>query len=379
MIAATVAMAVKWIRVPYSVALVIVGLIIGVFHILPPIQMTPDLILLVFLPPLLFEASWNLPFKELKMSVVPISVLATLGVLISTIVSAGILCWFTHLDFKFALLLGAMVAATDPISVLAIFKQLRVDYRLSVLVEGESLLNDGTAVVLFKLILAAVVAGASISPASVIINSTIMITGGVLLGLAIGWIASKISMYFDDHLLETMLTTVVAYGAYLLAELIGVSGVIAVVIAGIVVGNYASKISMSKDTRLAVDAFWEYAAFAVNSLVFLLIGLQVKLDLLIRHGQLICIGILAVLVARALVVYGLCPFLTSKIYPINGKWRHVLFWGALRGSLSMAMALSLPENLPMREAIVISTFGIVLFTLLIPGLTMEPLIKRLKP
>jgi len=271
-----------------------------------------------------------------------------------------------------------VVAATDPISVLSIFKQQNVDGRLSTLVEGESLFNDGTAVVLFRLLLASVIAGSTASPVGTLFSFVIVVAGGLLIGLLIGFLACKVTSLFDDHLLETMLTTIVAYGSYLLSESIGVSGVIAVVVAGMVFGNFGSRTGMSATTRIAVDSFWEYAAFAVNSLVFLLIGLQVKLDLLLKYSPIIGVGILAVLVSRAVIVYGLCPLLSSKKNPLPYSWRHVLFWGGLRGSLSMAMALSLPNNFPMRETVVISTFGIVLFTLLIPGLSVEPLIKRLR-
>ncbi len=170
---------------------------------------------------------------------------------------------------------------------------------------------------------------------------------------------------------------VTAYGAYLLAEQIHVSPVIAVVAAGIVVGNYGSRMGMSATTRLAVNSFGEYAAFLVNSLLFLLIGLQVQVPLLLKHAQLIGLGVLAVFVARLLVVYGICPFVSTDRLPIPDKWRHMMFWGGLRGALVMALAPSLPLTFPDREAIINMTFGVVLFTLLVPGLTMEPLVRFL--
>jgi len=178
-------------------------------------------------------------------------------------------------------------------------------------------------------------------------------------------------------LLEITLTMVTAYGGFLLATHLKVSPVITVVAAGIVVGNYGSRSGMSATTRLAVNSFWEYAAFLVNSLLFLLIGLQVQMQLLFKHAQLIGFGVLAVFVARLLVVYGICPFISTQRLPIPDKWRHLMFWGGLRGALVMALALSLPLSFPEREAIINMTFGVVLFTLLVPGLTMEPLVRLL--
>jgi CPA1 family monovalent cation:H+ antiporter len=222
-----------------------------------------------------------------------------------------------------------------------------------------------------------VLAGSQFSVANTAGNFFFVVLGGALLGAVLGYIASRITTAFDDHLLEITLTMVTAYGCYLVAEQLHVSAVIAVVAAGIVVGNYGSRTGMSSTTRLAVNSFWEYAAFLVNSLLFLLIGLQVQMPLIVKHGQIIALGVLAVFVARLLVVYGICPFVSTERLPIPDKWRHLMFWGGLRGALVMALALSLPLTFPDREVIINMTFGVVLFTLLVPGLTMEPLVRLL--
>lgn len=378
LLSSVVAIVTKWIRLPYSIALVIVGLFIGVFHWLPVVTMTPELILLIFLPALLFEASWNLHAETLRSSVKPVAVLATVGVFLSALIVGMALHVMTGLDFKLALLFGAMLSATDPISVLSLFKRLRVNKRLHTVLEGESLLNDGTAVALFRVLLASIVVGADLSWTRIGIDFLIITAGGTLVGAAIGMLASKVTEYFDDHLLETTLTVLVAYGSYLLAEQLRVSSVIGVLVAGFIMGNFGSKRGMSAATRLAVDSFWEYAAFIAESLVFLLIGMQIKFPLLVKYWPFIAAGIAAILIARIVIIYSLIPLVSDKNHPIPLSWRHLLFWGGLRGSLCMAMALSLPSNFPERELLVVTTFGVALFTLLVPGLTMEPLVKGLK-
>lgn len=377
LVASATAVVIKWVRVPYSVALVIAGLAIGLSGMIPPITMTPELVLLIFLPALLFEASWNLDIKALRRNWRSIGILATLGVVVCMLGVAAILHFTGGVEIHTALLFGAMVSATDPVSVIALFRQMGIDKRLTMILEGESLLNDGTAVVLFKLVLALVISGNQLSPPQMVYDFVLVVFGGAALGAALGYIASRVTTAFDDHLLEITLTMITAYGSYLAAEHLHVSPVIAVVAAGVVVGNYGSHTGMSPSTRLAVNSFWEYAAFLVNSLLFLLIGLQVKIPLLLKHGEIIASGVLAVVVARLLVVYGICPFVSTSKLPIPDKWRHLMFWGGLRGALVMALALSLPLSIPDREVLINMAFGVVLFTLLLPGLTMEPLVRIL--
>lgn len=377
LVASATAVVIKWVRVPYAVALVIAGLIIGLSKVLPPVSMTPELVLLIFLPALLFEASWNLELKSLRRDWLPITVLATVGVVVCMLAVASILHFSGGMNILTALLFGAMVSATDPVSVIALFRQMGIDKRLTMILEGESLFNDGTAVVMFQMMLALTITGAQFSFVNTVGSFCLVVFGGAFFGAVIGYVASRITSAFDDHLLEITLTMVTAYGSYLIADYFHVSSIIAVVAAGIVVGNYGSRTGMSVTTRLAVNSFWEYAAFLVNSLLFLLIGLQVQLPLMLKHANLIGLGVLAVFAARLLVVYGICPFVSTARLPIPDKWRHLMFWGGLRGALVMALALSLPLTFPDREIIINMTFGVVLFTLLVPGLTMEPLVRIL--
>ena len=382
LVASAVAMAAKWVRVPYTLLLVIVGLVISPMHFLPPVHVSPELILLIFLPSLLFEAAWNLRLNHLRENLLPILMLAVPGVLISVSVVGAVLHWGAGLGWSAALLFGSMISATDPVSVLALFKRLGLPQRLRTIVEGESLLNDGTAVVVFRILLGVVGATSAATPSGLALHSfrefALVMFGGIAIGATVGIISLTVTSYFDDHLLEITLTTIAAYGSYLLAETLHVSPVIAVLAAGLIIGNYGRRVGMSPTTQMAVNSFWEYAAFVVNSLVFLLIGLEVQTSMLIENIGLIAWAIVALLASRVVAVYAMVALTNRFTKPLPLGWQHVLVWGGLRGSLSIALALSLPSTLADRERIVVATFGAVIFSLLAQGLTISPLLKWLK-
>ena len=382
LVASGVAMLAKRVRVPYTLMLVIVGLVISPMHFLPVVHISPELILLIFLPALLFEAAWNLKIQRLRENLLPILTMATAGVGVAVGVIGLILHYGIGLAWPSALLFGAMISATDPVSVLALFKKLGLPPRLTTIVEGESLFNDGTAVVVFRIILGIAAGTTQLSGADLLVNSirelSLVILGGVAVGAIIGIVTSTLTSYFDDHLLEITLTTIAAYGSFLLAEGLHVSPVIAVLIAGLVLGNFGRDKGMSPTTQVAVNSFWEYAAFVVNSLVFLLIGLEIQLSMLIENLTSISWAVLAMLLARAAAVYGLNPITNRLGEGMSFRGQHVLFWGGLRGSLSIALVLSLPRGLPDRSLLVTMIFGAVIFSLLVQGLTVSPLLKWLR-
>jgi monovalent cation:H+ antiporter, CPA1 family len=385
-VAAIIAMLAKRLRIPYTVSLVLGGLLLGVIQlpILSPLQpghrpdwLTPDVILILFLPALVFEGSVKLEVRELLRNSVPLLLLANVGVLLAALVTGYLVHWLIGLPVLIALLFGCIISATDPISVLAIFKDLRVDKRLSLIMEGESLLNDGTAVVLFGILFGAIVAEKLTVPKG-IEQYFLAVAGGAVLGSALGYLASRITGTVDDPQIEITLTTILAYGSYLLAFHLHLSGVIATASAGLMLGNFGAKRGMSAGTRTAMQSFWEYISFVMNSLVFLLIGLEIHVRELIHNWASVLLAIGAVTLGRALSVYLLVPLSNRFAEKIPLRWQHVAVWGGLRGALALALALSLTTALPYREQILNLTFGVVIFSILVQGLTIKPLVRMLK-
>jgi len=375
LIASLVAIAVRRLRIPYTVALVVVGLLIT-FQSPLEIELTPELILALFVPPLVFEAAFHLNIRELERNLPGVLLLAVPGVILTTLIVGGVLMLGKTLSLPMALVFGALIAATDPVAVVALFRSLGVPKRLSVLIEGESLFNDGTAIVIFNLMLAVVLTGRFNLVTSIASFLSISV-GGAVVGLVLGWMISRLIARVDDYLIETTLTTVLAFGSYLIAEQLHFSGVLAVVAAGLVNGNIGPQ-GMSPTTRIVLFNFWENMAFLANSLIFLLIGLQVSIPALLAAWQPVLWAILAVLVARLVVVYGLSWVVKRVAEPIPFKWQHVLNWGGLRGAICLALALSLPATLGSeRDLLRVMAFGVVLFTLLVQSTTMRTLTRWL--
>jgi CPA1 family monovalent cation:H+ antiporter len=357
--------------------LVIVGLGLA-FVDVRLVDLSPELILSIFLPPLLFEAAWNLKWSELKQELLAICLYAVFGVMLAI---AGIALGLNQLagvSLTTALLIGASLSATDPVSVIALFRELGVGSRLSSLMEGESLFNDGMAVVAFSFLVALPLGTADLSIQLAVIAFVRVVGIGIAMGCLIGFGISYLTQRFDLPLVEQSITLVSAYGTYLVIEDLGGSGVIGVVTMGLILGNFGSRIGMNPRTRIIVSEFWEFLAFFVNSIVFLLIGDQIRFNILGQNFGIIAITLITMLVTRAIALYSLSAlsnrFSESKV---SLKDQTVLLWGGLRGSVSIALALSVPAILPDREEIIATVFGVVLFTLLVQGLTIKPLLEWL--
>ena len=382
-VATAVAIAVQRLAVPYTVALVITGLLLGLLHAIDAPHLTKGLMFNVFLPGLLFEAAFYIEFKQFWRNRLTINSLALPGVVAAIGLTAMILTpvantlhFVQDFTWKHALVFGAIISATDPIAVVSIFKSLGVPKRLSVLLEGESLLNDGTAIVFFMLSIS-FVNGTVVTVGGLAFDFVKIVGIGALIGVGMGMAVSQVIRQVDDPMIEITLTTIAAYGSFLAAEHFHYSGVIATVAAGMLCGNYGARVGMSPSTRIAVETFWEYIAFALNSIVFLLIGLEVNFQALLDSWQAILVAYLVVTGGRALIIFGASSLLRRTRERIPWAWSAVLTWGGLRGGLSMVLVLSLPKDFPHRELLVSMTFGVVILSILVHGLSMMPLLKWL--
>lgn len=382
-VATAVAIIARHFKFPYTVALVVAGLSLGAVQAFEPPHLTKELLFAIILPGLLFEAAFHVEFRKFWKNKLAIHSMAIPGVAASAGLTALILSPVVEgLDFVTgfgmlpALVFAAVIVSTDPIAVVGLFKTLGAPKRLLILVEGESLLNDGTAVVLFTLVVA-VATGGQFTVGGAIFDFIKVAGMGVLVGSAVGFVVAQVIKRVDDAMVEITLTVIAAYGSFVVAENFHYSGVIATVVAGMLCGNWATHAGMSPTTRVAVESFWEYLAFALNSVVFLLIGLEVELGSLLASWKPILAAYVAVVAGRAVVVFGMSALLRLTSERMPWTWSAVLTWSGLRGAISMVLVLGLPADFPHRELLVNMTFGVVVLSIIIQGLTMAPLLRRL--
>ncbi len=377
LIAAIIAMLSRVFRFPYTVGLVIAGGVLSIVPFVQTVAFTKELIFSALLPPLIFEAALFLPWRELRRELPVVVLMATVGVLVAALVTALGLHWFVGWPLISAGIFGILIAATDPVSVIATFKETRVTGRLRLLVESESLFNDATAAVFFGLLIS-VAQGTTATVPMMIVQTAWIVGGGLVCGGLVAWTMLFLAGRTTDHLVEVTLTTVCAYGSFLLAEHIHCSGVLATLTAGLVVGSRGHLGAISEDGRDAVETFWEFVAFVANSLIFLLIGLhEVKQDFSAIWGAA-TLAVALVIFGRAAAIYPLCLLFSRGSLKMSSAYQHVMVWGGLRGALALALALGLPSIIPLREQIVSVAFAVVAFSVIVQGLTMTPLLRRLK-
>ncbi|GAD53172.1 Na+/H+ antiporter [Halarchaeum acidiphilum MH1-52-1] len=379
-------------KFPYTIALLIAGLGASVIGIHPGLSISHDIILFVLLPPLLFEGAANTEFERFRRNL-PIVLALAVGGLVLSVVFLGLI---GQQAFGFpllvALLFAAMILPTDPVSVLALFKELGVSDSLAVLVEGESLLNDGVGVVLFMTIADLVVqvqdgsltAAAVFTPsrlADVALEMVVVGVGGALVGLVTGYVVYRVMYHLDEHMTETVLALVLAYGSFLLAEhYLHVSGVIAVVTAGLLIGNRAAEEAMSPQTKITVFNTFETGSFLVNTFIFLMIGVNTPIHQLVQYADLIAVAIPLVLLARAVGVYPIVWAMnrvSDREVPLS--YQHTMVWSGLHASIPIALVLGLPAGIgePYRTQLRALVFGVAAFSLVVQGLTMSRLLDRL--
>jgi Na+:H+ antiporter len=402
-ISLVVALVARQLRFPYTLALVLVGLLLGWLPFVPNVKLDPEVVLFIFIPALLFEGAWNINVSVLLKNWLAILLLAVPGLLISLAITAGALRFGGGLPWLEALLLAAIISPTDPVAVVGLFRQLRLGERLRTLIEGESLFNDGVAMGAYTIFLLLILqesnsATGQIDGWQVGLETAWLFIGGPLLGFVCGFLISRLVRHFDDHLIEMTITFSAAYGVYLLGEVLNTSGLLAVVVAGLTLGSYGRQRSMSERTRAVVDDVWEFIGYIANSLLFLLVGMQIGSSPIVPAlgatiGPLLW-AIAGVIVGRAVMIYVLFTLhdwiarwyayrrrrqhksLRSNILPVPRSWRPIVLLSGLRGALSLALVLSLPQVMPNTSLLEFITYGVVLVTLVGQGITMRIIMPR---
>jgi len=373
-VAMVVAIIARRLKLPYTVGLVLTGLALALARISFGFELTHDFIFDLILPPLLFEAALNLPWPELRRDLPPVLAMSFVGVALCVAVVALGLVFGLGWPWLPALAFGSLVGATDPIAVIALLRETGVKGRLAVLIESESLINDGSAALMFGLVLAAIDGAAALTPVGVLMQFLIVAVGGVVCGLLVGGGAIVLAGRTSDHLVETALTAVAAWGSFLLAEHFGASGVLATVAAGMTMGNLGvlanrgPNLKFTPRGRAFAVNFWEFGAFLANSYTFLMIGLALA-DVRSLFSFGFAFMVLLALAGRAAAVYPLSLAFRNTRWRIEVAEQHFLWWAGLRGALALALALSLPPGMAYRNEILVGAFGVVAFSTLVQGLT----------
>jgi monovalent cation/hydrogen antiporter len=370
------------IRVPYPIPLVLGGLVLGFVPGMPEIELPPDIVLVAVLPPLLYGAAFFSPLRELRANAKPIGLLA-IGLVLTTTVAVAAVAHtaIPGVDWPTAFVLGAIVSPTDPTAATAIAQRLGLSRRLVALIEGESLVNDGTALVAYRFAVAAVVTG-SFSLAAASGRFVLSIVGGIVVGLAVGFVIREVRRRLDNPPVEITISILSGYFAYLPAEALGVSGVLAAVTIGIFMGWHTPELTTAQ-TRLQGVAVWEILFFILNAFLFTIVGLQlpVILDGLSGYSTATLVWYAVLIAGTVLAARFAWIFATSRL-----QWQSnvVLAWSGMRGAVSLAAALALPlttdagSPFPNRELIVFLTFGVILGTVVVQGLTLPKLIRSIE-
>jgi CPA1 family monovalent cation:H+ antiporter len=377
LVACLVAMLCRRIGLPYAVGLVAAGIALSLAGYHSRIVLTPELIFTVLLPPLVFEAALHLGWRQFRREAPLVLSLAFIGTLLSAAVVAGGMHWLVGWGWQASLLFGSLIAATDPVSVIAMMKEQQAEQRLRFLMESESLVNDGAAAVLFALC-AATISGGSSDVATIAVSLVATVAGGVLCGLVVAGGLMLIAGRSDDHLVELTLTMLAAYGSFLIAEEFHVSGVLAALAAGMLVGNWGRGRSISPHGSESVMRFWDFAAFLANSIVFLLIGSREAQQPMAAYLIPGALATALVLAGRAVAIYPIAALFARTRLALSGLTSNILFWGGLRGALALALALATPEILPEHDALISVAFAVVAFSIFVQGLTVPLLLRRAK-
>lgn len=393
-LALVVAVLARRLRLPYTLVLVLAGLLLGFLRVLPDLRLDPESVLLIFLPALLFEGAWSIEVRRLRRDWIPVFLLAVPGLVLSLAVVALVLHIGLGLDWLTALLVGAIVSPTDPVAVLALLRQMGMPARLRTIIESESLFNDGVGAAAYVIVLGLLVSHLTHAPSPGLGAASLrllwLLIGGPAIGALVGWLAAQLLRTIDDHLIEITLTFSVAYGVYLIGTGLQTSGLLAVVVAGLIMGSYGRRVAMSNATRDAADEVWEFTGFVANSLLFLLLGVQIGAANFVQSIPGITWAVIGVVAGRALMIAVLLPAYNAiarwwgqrhaseydEILPIPRLWRPLILLSGLRGALSLALVLSLPATIPHLDQLRGIVYGVVLVTLVGQGLGLRVLLPR---
>ena len=360
---------------PYPVVLAMAGVAVGLLpgEQLPRID--ANVILLAFVPGLVFEAALTLDLAELRRRLIPVGLLATAGVALTVILIGTLTHLILGLSWASGMLLGAILAATDPIAVVTLLRRLKAPAGLAAILEGESLFNDGTGVAVFTAVLATILSGAP-SAGDAALRFVEIAVGGTAIGLAVGFLGLALLRFAEDAPLEILATLVIAYGSYLAADVVHASGIVAVVVSGIVVARYGTAIGRLHGPQLI--GFWNLLAFVLNAMLFILVGAALPVWRLAPVAAMVLVTFLIMVVTRAVPVYGLLGVAALRPPPIPWGWRHVTVWAGLRGALSVALALLVADLAGVDKRVSLIAYGVVLLSLLIQGGLITPVTRVFK-
>jgi monovalent cation:H+ antiporter, CPA1 family len=373
-VGAVVAIAAHRFKIPYTIGLVVAGIVMAFLPLTIDVPFSKDFLFEVLLPPLIFEAALYIDWRELRRDLLLVATYATVGVILSAAITAAIMHFVVGWIWPAAIVFGVLIAATDPVSIIATFKEAKVTGRLRMLVESESLFNDSTAAVGFTLAVAFAV-GESLGVGSAVWQLLSSAVGGVITGAIVAVIALLIIGRTKDHLVELAMTTFAAFGSFWAAENFHFSGILSCTAAGLIIGNRIGRGSITERGEESMEHFWEFAAFVANSIIFIILGINLAYQEFGQFAFAVAVAIFAVVAGRAAAVYPLSAIFARSKWAVRLPHQHTLFWGGLRGALALALALGVPETLPYRQEILIVTFGVVAFSVFVQTSSITPLMR----